>query len=208
MRVQVAERLRDVIYGVLVLLLIPIVWPLFRMTVRGARHLRTRGILVARHRSYWDVPILCLACGPFRRINFLARDTLLRHPVFAPIVWGLATVIDREDFGRQDFRRALAAADQARFLGIFPEGTTRAGSTPKTGALRLAARFNRPLIPVNLLPHGPYPPRYPFRFPRVEVRIGAPVHLADLEQDLPEVSRRSERFRVLTERLMRRIDAI
>ncbi len=208
MRTRVAERLRDVVYGLLVILITPLVWPLFRMTVRGARHLRTRGILVARHRSYWDIPILCLACGPFRRINFLARDTLLRHPLFAPVVWGLATVIDRETFGRQDFRRALAAADQARLLGIFPEGTTQPGSTPKSGALRIAARFDRPLVPVNLLPHGPYPPRYPFRFPRVEVRVGAPVRLADLEHEIPQETGRSERFRLLTERLMQRIDAV
>lgn len=208
MRTSLAELARSFFYAALAVLLTLLVWPLFRLRVRGRRNLRVRGIVVARHRSYWDIPILGVACGPFRRLNFLARDTLLRHPLFAPVVWGLATVIDREDFRREDFRRALQAADRARLLCVFPEGTTKAGSVPKSGALRFADRLKRPLIPVNIVARGPYPPRYPLHFPRIEVRIGNPLWLDDLQQGLPQGLSRSERYRVLADRLMVHVDSV
>jgi 1-acyl-sn-glycerol-3-phosphate acyltransferase len=164
-------------------------------------------VLVAHHRSYWDILILAVACGPTRRITFLARRGLLRNPFFAPFVWAFATVIDREAFGREDLRRALRATERAKLLGVFPEGTTRPGAQPRTGAIRLAERLGRPLIPVNVVIRGPYPPLFP-RFPRVEVRIGTPLMVEELALGLAPGLSRPERYRILTERLMERIDAV
>lgn len=208
MRNWIADRVRDLLYGFFVVLVTPVIWFLFRLRVQGRGNLAGGGILVARHRSYWDIPILCVACGPRHRIGFLARRGLLRNPLFAPFVWGFATVIDREAFGARDFRKALRAAKRNRIIGIFPEGTTRPGAKPKPGAIRFAELFRRPLIPANIVPHGPYPPRYPFGFPRVEVRIGRPFTVDELAQDLPPELPRGERYRLLVERLMERIDAV
>jgi len=126
-------------------------------------------------------------------------------------VWLFAVPIDREAFGIGDFRRALSAAARARFLGIFPEGTTRPGAQPKPGAVRIADRLDRPLIPVNIVARGPYPPqrflRIPVRFPRIEVRIGSPVTVAELSRGLSADLTRSDRHRALTERLMNLIHA-
>ncbi|HEU67774.1 MAG TPA: 1-acyl-sn-glycerol-3-phosphate acyltransferase [Candidatus Acetothermia bacterium] len=206
-----ADRVRDVLYGLLVILFWPSLTVLFRLSVRGRSHLRTRGIVVAPHRSYWDIFVLAVACGPFRRITFLAREGLLRHPVFAPFVWGFAVVIDREAFGVGDFRRTLAAASRAKLLGIFPEGTTRPGARPKSGAIRLAERLDRPLVPVNIVARGPYPParflKIPVCFPRIEVRIGPPVTVGELGRDLPPSLPRSDRHYLLTSRLMELIQA-
>ncbi len=197
------ERVRDVLYAILVGLATPVVWGLFRLSVRG-RPL-SRGIVVAPHRSYWDIPLLCVAFGPFRRIVFLARHGLLRNPAFAPFVWGFAVVINREDFGIKDFRKAMAAARRARWLGIFPEGTTRPGAKPKPGAIRFAELLDLPFIPVRIVPHGPYPPRPRWRFPKVEVRIGSPFTVEELARDLPPELPKSERYRLLAQRLMDRI---
>lgn len=203
MRVWLAERTRDVLYAILVGLATPFVWGLFRLSVRGKPH--PHGIVVAPHRSYWDIPILCVAFGPFRRIVFLARHGLLRNPAFAPFVWGFAVVINREDFGLRDFRKALGAAQRVRWLGIFPEGTTRPGAQPKPGAIRFAELLNLPFIPVRLVAHGPYPPRPRWRFPKVEVRIGPAFTVAELSQGLPPNLPRAERYRLLSQRLMERI---
>ncbi len=211
MLTRVADRVRDVTYGLLVVLLWPIVAALFRLSVRGRAHLRVRGVLVAPHRSYWDIALLCAACGPFRRITFLAREGLLHNPVFAPFVWAFAVPIDREAFGVEDFRRTVGAAERSRLLGVFPEGTTRPGAQPKSGAIRFAERLGRPLIPVNIVAHGPYPPRrllrIPVAFPRIEVRIGPPFTVAELARDLPSDLPRADRHRALAQRLMERIQA-
>lgn len=203
MHVWLIERVRDFLYAILVALATPVVWGLFRLSVRG--NPSPRGIVVAPHRSYWDIPILCVAFGPFRRIVFLARHGLLRNPAFAPFVWGFAVVINREDFGVKDFRKSMAAARRARWLGIFPEGTTRPGAKPKPGAIRFAELLNLPFIPVRIVAHGPYPPRPRWRFPRVEVRIGAPFTVEELARDLPPDLPKAERYRLLSQRLMDRI---
>lgn len=211
MRAWLADRVRDVAYAALVAVLWPAVALLFRLSVRGRAHLRGGGVLAAPHRSYWDTVLLGVACGPFRRVTFLARHGLLRNPLLGPLVRLFAVPIDRESFGVSDYRRSLAAAERAHLLGIFPEGTTRPGATPKPGAIRFAERLDRPLIPVNIVARGPYPPsrflRLPIRFPRVEVRIGAPVAVAELARDLPPDLPRSERHRLLTQRLMDLIQA-
>lgn len=203
MRIWLAERIRDVLYAFFVALATPIIWAVFRLSVRG--RIPSRGIVVAPHRSYWDIPILCVAFGPHRRIVFLARHGLLRNPAFAPFVWGFAVVINREEFGLRDFRRTLRAAKRARWLGIFPEGTTRPGAKPKPGAVRLAEQLGLPFIPVCLVARGSYPPRPRWRFPKVEVRIGEPFSVADLARDLsPDLPRR-ERYQLLAQRLMDRV---
>lgn len=211
MRASLAEWARGAAYGVLVALCWPVVVVLFRLSVRGRNHLRGGGIVVAPHRSYWDIVLVCCACGPFRRITFLARHGLLRNPLLGPLVRLLAVPIDREAFGVGDFRRALAAAERSRLLGIFPEGTTRPGAQPKPGAVRFAEQLDRSLIPVNIVARGPYPPqrvwRIPVRFPRIEVRIGPPVTVAELSRDLLPTSSRSDRHRLLIERLMALIRA-
>jgi len=205
----IADRVRDAAYALLVAVLWPIVTAAFRVTVRGRTNLRSHGVVVAPHRSYWDIPLLCVACGPFRRITFLARSSHLRNPVLAPLVWAFAAAIDRDAFGVRDFRRAMAAAARARLLGIFPEGTTRPGAQPKPGAIRFAEHLGYPLVPVNLVAHGPYPParflRIPVRLPRIEVRIGPPVTVDELAREMSADLRRSDRHRVLTQRLMERI---
>lgn len=203
MRAWLTDRVRDVLYAFFVGLATPAIWALFRLSVRG--RIPPRGIVVAPHRSYWDIPILCAAFGPHRRIVFLARHGLLRNPLFAPFVWGFAVVIHREDFSVRDFRKTLAAAKRARWLGIFPEGTTRPGAKPKPGAVRFAEQLDLPFIPVRLVAHGPYPPRPRWRLPKVEVRIGAPFTVADLAGDLPPDLPRPERYRLLAQRLMDRV---
>ncbi len=205
---RLADRLRDIVYAVLVLIASPVIYSLFRMRVRGRGNLKGGGILVARHRSYWDIPIVCVACGPFRRIHFIARRGLARNPIFAPFVLGFTTIIDRDRFGPDDFKKMVRAARSYPLLGIFPEGTTRPGARPRSGAVRLAEMFKKPLIPMNIVPQGPYPPRkFPPRFPKITVYIGKPFPVEELAAGLPSDLRKPERYRLMAERLMERIDA-
>jgi 1-acyl-sn-glycerol-3-phosphate acyltransferase len=163
-------------------------------------------IAIARHRSYWDIPLLAVGLGWRNRIHFIARKGLLRNPLFHPLVKLYATAIDRERFSRADFRRILQALKRERIIGIFPEGTTRQRVDVKSGAIHFARLTGKKLLPVNIQPRGAYPPRYPFSFPQVTIAIGRPFTLAELDVDREENERCTTQYQQLGRQLMERVD--
>lgn len=183
---------------------------LFRLRVVGRENVpHGRGVLlVARHRSYWDIPILIAALGGRNRIYFVARHTLLKNPFLYPFVKGFAVPINRENFGREDYRKVLQAIEADRIVGIFPEGTTRPTDQIRMGTIRFAEHTQREFLPVRLEAEGPYPPRYPFGFPRITAWIGRPFTLQELEQDLTGDEMRRQRYEQLAHRLMNRLDQV
>jgi 1-acyl-sn-glycerol-3-phosphate acyltransferase len=88
---------------------------------------------------------------------------------------------------------------------IFPEGTTRQRVDARGGAVYFASAAGKRILPINIRAVGPYPPKYPFRFPRVVVSIGAPIAPEELER--AGESRRSERLRDMSEHLMEKVDS-
>ncbi len=201
--------MKDLIYLIGTWVLTLFLKVLFRLRVIGREHVPPgRGVLlVARHRSYWDIPLIISALGGRNRIYFVARHTLLKNPFFYPFVKGFAIPIHRENFGREDYRKILEAIFSDRLVGIFPEGTTRPTDQIRLGTIRFAEYSQREFLPVRLEANGPYPPRYPFGFPRITAWIGRPFGLQELERDLPTLSRR-ERYERLARRLMERIDRV
>lgn len=202
---------RDWIYRAGTAVLTLVLKVLFHLKVVGREHIPgntgVKGfLLVARHHSYWDVPILIAALGGRKRIDFLARHTLLRNPFFYPFVKAYAITINRENFGREDFRKVIRALEADRIVGIFPEGTTRPTDQIRVGVIRFAERSGMPFLPVHLDAEGPYPPRYPFCFPRITVLIGRPFVLGELERTLTGAETRRERYERLSQALMARID--
>jgi len=187
-------------YVLLCVFLTLIAKTLFRLRVTG-REMVEKGsgyIAIARHRSYWDIPFLAVALGWRNRVHFIARKGLLRNPIFNPLIKLYATAIDRE---------RLRALKQERLIGIFPEGTTRRHVDPKAGAIHFARLTGKELLPVNIQADGPYPPRYPFSFPQVTISIGQPFGIAELEDQTVKVDTRAEHYRLLSKRLMERVDA-
>jgi len=198
-----------VLYTVLVFLFAPL-WMLFRLRVHGRERIAPEGhyIAVARHRSYWDILLLVIAFGWRHRIHFIARKGLLKNPIFMPFVRIFSTTIGRENFTRDDFRRTLKSFRNERIIGIFPEGTTRNRIDAKAGAIRFARLTEKELLPVRIEARGPYPPRYPFHFPRVTVLIGKALSVLDLEAEIGPTEGRENRNLLLSKRLMERIDAV
>ncbi len=207
------RRLKNFLKGAFYLLLYAVLFVsaklLFRLRVTG-REIIKRGhgyIAVARHRSYWDIPIVAVALGPRNRVHFIARRGLMKNPLFYPLIRLYATAIDRENFSRSDFRNMVESIRREPLVAIFPEGTTRHASDAKAGAVHFAQLTDKELLPVNIVADGPYPPRYPFRFPRLTVTIGQPFSVEDLEKQPALSGPRAERYRLLSERLMTRVDA-
>lgn len=206
---RLKEFLKGVLYTILVFLFVP-VWVLFRLHVYGRERIAPDGryIAVARHRSYWDILLLVMAFGWRHRIHFIARKGLLKNPIFMPFVRMFSTTINRDNFTKTDFRRTLQSFRNERIIGIFPEGTTRGQVDAKAGAIRFARLTEKELLPVRIEARGPYPPRYPFHFPRVTVSIGKAFSISDLEAEIdPTVGRAGRNF-LLSKRLMERIDAV
>lgn len=181
---------------------------IFRLRVQGRENVPgDLGILlVARHISYWDIPLMIGALGPSNRIYFIARDKLLKNVFFYPFVKAYAVPIDRDNFGREDFRKIIDVVESDKIVGIFPEGTTLENAEIRVGVLRFAERAKRQFLPIRLDNEGPYPPKYPFGFPRITARIGKPFGIGDLEDQLSGEESRRERYEKLAELLMERVD--
>jgi len=206
---RLQNGLKGGIYRLCVVLLTLLVHGIFRLRVRGREHLGRDEpyIAVARHRSYWDIPILAVAIGWRNRVHFIARKGLMKEMILIrPFLRAYTTMIDRENFGKSDFREVLSAIRRERLVAIFPEGTTRRRVDAKAGAIRFAALTDRSLLPVGIRADGPYPPRYPFGLPRVTVTIGRPVSVEELDGDGDASVSRPERYRRMSERLMERVD--
>jgi len=206
---RLVELLKGSLYALILFLLFLVAKGLFRLRVKGRERIdRMQSyIVVARHRSYWDIPLLALALGWRNRIHFIARQSLRKNPVFKPLLRLYTTTIDREHFTRVDFRRTLESIRRERLIGIFPEGTTKRRVDAKSGAVHFARLTGKPFLPININAQGPYPPSYPFRFPRVTVSIGKALNLAELEAGLDHQEGGAKRNLLLSQQLMERIDA-
>lgn len=202
---------KDWLYRFLAVLVGIAVRVLFRFRVRGRENIPLQGgfLVVARHRSYWDIPLVAIALGGRHRIHFVARKTLLHENKFlAFFVRLFAITIDREHFQVEDMRKVLEAIKSGKIVGIFPEGTTQRPQRAHPGVIRFAERTGSEFVAVRLEARGPYPPKYPFRWPQITAYISAPFSLRDLEFDLGEISDRHERYHKLADLLMERIDRV
>jgi 1-acyl-sn-glycerol-3-phosphate acyltransferase len=201
--------MKDGAYGVVVFLLHLILTALFRLRVTGRSNIRqgTGYIAVARHRSYWDIPMMAVALGCGNRIHFIARKGLMKANILIqPLLRVYTTIIDRERFGKSDFRRMLSSIRRERFVCIFPEGTTRQQVDAKAGAVYFAELAEKAILPVNIQARGAYPPRYPFGFPRVTVSIGVPIDVRALDRETRAGQPRARRLQEMSERLMEWVD--
>lgn len=137
------------------------------------------GLICANHQSMFDPPLVGLTCE--RRMNYLARDTLFRVPILAPLIRFLDAIpIDREGMGLSGIKETLRRLKAGELVLIFPEGTrTRDGEVGplKPGFISLARRGGVPLIPVGFdgaYQAWPRTSRFP-RFGRIAVVIGEPI---------------------------------
>lgn len=154
---------------------------LFRVRVVGRENVPPDGggLVCANHQSYFDPVLIGLAVD--RRLNYLARDTLFRNPLFKWLIdFFDAIPIDREGGGLAGLKETLRRLKQEELVLIFPEGTrTRNGDLQplKPGFCAVARRSRGPLIPIGF--DGAYqawPRSSPMpRLSRLAVVIGEPI---------------------------------
>jgi 1-acyl-sn-glycerol-3-phosphate acyltransferase len=154
----------------------------FRLSVEGVEHLPSSGpyIIAANHHNYLDGVVLA-AVVPVP-ISFIVMPRVYRatplHPIFHRHIGSIPITLERPDVGA--LRRAVAALDSGRVVGIFPEGPfSRRGrlepGLPGVGLLALRSRAS--VVPAAI--RGTYEALSGRRFyiPRraaVSIRFGPP----------------------------------
>lgn len=160
------------------------------VVVTGAEHVDPDApqIVVSNHESWFDV--FALTAHLPGRLRFVAKKELERIPIFgtAFVACGHVTV-DRGDRGSaiESLERAASQinADSSSII-VFPEGTrspTGALRSFKKGAFVLAIQARVPVVPTAVVGTRDVMAKggWLVRPGRIEVRIGEPIRVDDLE---------------------------
>jgi 1-acyl-sn-glycerol-3-phosphate acyltransferase len=127
-----------------------------KFTVDGAEHVPTSGgaVLASNHVSYLDFTFCGLPAYPNKRlVRFMAKDATFRHPISGPLMRGMHHIPVDRAAGAAAFDAAVAALKAGEIVGVFPEATISRSfqlKEFKTGAARMAAAADVPLIPMAL----------------------------------------------------------
>lgn len=127
-----------------------------RFTLSGAEHIPKAGgaLLAVNHISYLDFILGGYAAQPSKRlVRFMAKRELFDHRLAGPLMRSLHHIsVDRAD-GIDSYNEGLRYLRMGEVVGIFPEATISRSfeiKDIKSGAARMAAEADVPLIPVIL----------------------------------------------------------
>ena len=185
----------------------PSAYPYARFDISGTEQIPPRGaaILVANHRSYFDVAAMSLAIARSGRpARFLGKKEVFDAPIVGPIAAAMGGIrVDRGTGSDEPLAAAAAALDGGEMVTMMPEGTIPRGPAffrkPKGrwGAARLAQMTGAPVIPVGMWGTErvwPRSSRVPNVLnltdpPTVRIRVGQPVDLVgrSLEADTKRI---------------------
>jgi len=171
-----------------------VAFPFARFDLDGTDNIPRSGaaIVAANHRSYFDTTAYGLAVFEAgRNPRGLAKKELFDAPVVGTLMRASGAIcVDRKASGRGAFDAAEQALRDGEVLIIAPQGTIPRGEEffdprlrGKTGAARLAAATNSPVIPLgvwgteNVWPRSARAPKMInlLHRPTVRVRVGPPV---------------------------------
>src|SRR5215207_6807193 len=125
-----------------------------RFTLRGTEHVPRSGgaVLAMNHIGYFDFTYAGYAAVPARRrVRFMAKQEVFTHPVAGPLMRGMRHIPVDRSLGAGSYRAAVAALRSGELVGVFPEATISRSfelKEFKTGAARVAAEAEVPLLPV------------------------------------------------------------
>jgi 1-acyl-sn-glycerol-3-phosphate acyltransferase len=128
----------------------------FRFRISGQEHVpRTGGaVLCINHVSYVDFILAGYGARASKRFTrFMAKREVFDHPVAGPLMRSMKHIsVDRAE-GQQSYDDAVDYLRKGEVVGVFPEATISRSfmiKELKTGAVRMAADADVPLIPVIL----------------------------------------------------------
>lgn len=183
------------IYGVVRILCVVILFPLFGYRAKGAENMpRSGGVVLAVTHKNWFDPLF--AGMAFRRpLRFMAKSELFQKRAFAGLITQLGAVsIKRRSADIEALKVSLGLIASGEVFLMFPEGHRFHDDVVhefQPGVAMLALRSGAPVLPVAIRGSARL---IPFSS-RVRVAVGAPVDLSGLQ------GRRSEMYAQATERI-------
>jgi len=128
--------------------------PIFGYRVIGSGNVPKEGpvILASNHASYMDPPFV--GTGIWRRVNFVARDTLFDRPWKRFILnsWR-AMPVRREQLDKSVLKAILGRLKEGKVVGLFPEGTRSEDGElqpAKAGIGMIVSMADVPVVPVYI----------------------------------------------------------
>jgi len=174
----------------------PIAYPYARFDVDGTDRIPRQGpvIVVANHRSYFDVAAMAVTVGHAGRpIRFLGKAEVFDAPVIGQLASALGGIrVERGSGSDEPLRAAAEALEGGQLVALMPQGTIPRGEAffdpvlrGRWGAARLAAMTRAPVIPIGLWGTEQVWPRNSrvpnvtnvLHAPTVRVRVGDAVDL-------------------------------
>jgi putative phosphoserine phosphatase/1-acylglycerol-3-phosphate O-acyltransferase len=186
----------------------PQIFPFVRFDIGDVSHIPEHGpaVLVANHRSYFDVMVLGLTVlRTGRPLRYLGKREVFDAPVIGFLATAMGGIpVDRGTGSDRPLLQAARALEAGELVAIQPQGTIPRGKDffdpvlkGRTGAARLAAMSGAPVIPIGLWGTEAVWPRssripnvtnvvHP---PTVRARVGRPVRLdlVDPEADTERI---------------------
>lgn len=179
---------------------VPIVKPFLKATTtqewEGAENIPATGgvILAMNHVSHID-PLTAahLTWDHGRMSRYLAKASLFKIKLVGPVMRAAGQIpVERASAGADALQAAIDAVNDGKLIVVYVEGsiTKDPDGWPmvgKSGAARIALATGAPVIPVGqwgaqFLVNGYEKKFKPFPRKKIQMRIGTPVDLSDLER--------------------------
>ena len=178
-------------------------------------------VVAARHKSHWDIPSLAVAFGSSLKIKYVAKNELKVFLQLIPFSNHFVIYIDRDNPKKSDIEKTIKTLEDGNNIAIFPEGTTVPENKKSFGGIILIVEKVEqitgqkiPIFPLNIKTKGPYGKprgkwwRYLIRQVKIELRIGGPIFLQDLEKAVNGKVSKKQRRNTMVEELLRKVDQI
>lgn len=164
------------------------------VTVEGFdnfKHIDGPCVFVGNHMSTLETFVLPGLIRPFRPVNFVVKESLLRYPIFHHVMRSREPIVVERKDARADFNAVMQGGADNLSRGIsvivFPQSTRMPGISRQhfnSMGIKLARKANVPVVPVALRTdawgmnglfgllkdHGPIHPEIPVHF-----RFGKPI---------------------------------